>query len=178
ISISGGNDAHGNFNRFRQIGFPFFTMRENGQHVFGKVRTGVYLEKGLSLKPLLTAFKQGRMIVTNGPFLDIRVTNEKEECARVGAAISGSDFKLKIKCLSTPEYGRLHKLSIYLGDLSTKQEHLFLGPKNFPRAFEYVENIAINKIKNRCYLRAELYSKSNNQTFRCFTNPIWITKTS
>ena len=125
IFISGGNDAHGNFNRFRQVGLPFFTLRENYEHLFGKVRTGVFLEDKFSLPTLLKAFKNGRMLITNGPFVELLVKNDRNESAKSGDCISGKNFKIDLRCLSSPEFGKLSELRIYTGDLINRKERLF-----------------------------------------------------
>ncbi len=174
LFICGGNDAHGNFNRFRQIGFPFLTMREHHHHLFGKVRTGVYLEKGLSLNNLLEAFKQGRMVVTDGPFVNFWVKNEIKQQAGLGGSISGKNFTVEMECYSTPEFGGLKELKMYGGDLWTKKEGLIQATRKFSTKYKHFERIDINKKINSSYLRAELYSEQNGMTFKCFTNPIWI----
>lgn len=174
IFISGGNDAHGNFNRFRQIGFPFFTMRENHKHIFGKVRTGVYLEDDLSLKGILEAFKRGRMVITNGPFLNIKVKNELEQQARLGEAISGNSFQIEIECHSTPEFGILKQIQIYRGDLVHKKEKTIKQINHFSAPFQHSERIVVIENIGPSYFRAELFSEISSKIFHCLTNPIWI----
>lgn len=174
IFISGGNDAHGNFNRFRQIGLPFFTLRENHHHLFGKVRTGVYLENPLSLNFLLDAFKNGRMLVTDGPFVELIVKNEQGQSAKFGDCVSGNQFNLVVTCLSSMEFGVLSELHIYKGDLGTRSEDLLISIKHFDNKFEYREELILTERLDSVYLRAELYSKKEGDTFKCFTNPIWV----
>jgi hypothetical protein len=175
IFISGGSDAHGNFNRFRQIGFPFFTMREHHEHLFGQVRTGVLLENGPSFDAILEAFKHGRVIVTNGPFLDMWVKNENDEIARLGDTISGNEFRLVINCLSSTEFGHLKELRIYQGDLINHQEALLKLQTRFSSPFRLYEEMTLNKGPNPIYLRAELISERDGERLLCLTNPIWIT---
>ena len=175
IFISGGNDAHGNFNRFRQIGFPFFTMREHHEHLFGQVRTGVFMENGLALDAIVEACKHGRMIVTNGPFVNMWVKNENDEIARLGDSISGNEFQIAINCLSSPEFGPLKELRIYQGDLITRQEKLLKLETRFPSSFRLYEEMTMDKEPNPIYIRAELVSEREGKRFLCLTNPIWIT---
>jgi hypothetical protein len=174
LFICGGNDAHGNFNRFRQIGFPFFTMRENHNHLFGKVRTGVYLENGLSLDGILEAFKRGRMVMTDGPFVDFCVRNEIGQIARMGDSIFGKNFTVEIECHSTPEFGQLRELRIYRGNLIEKKETLFTTSRRFSETYDQLTKIEITEKPNPSYLRAELYSETNGKTLKCLTNPIWL----
>ena len=174
VFISGGNDAHGNFNRFRQVGFPFLTMRENHEHLFGKVRTGVFVEDTFSLPTLLKAFKNGRMLVTDGPFVELLVKNARSESARSGDCISGKNFKIDLTCLSSPEFGKLSELRIYKGDLINRKESLFKRVTNFSELFEYHEELKPVGNTAPSYIRAELYSKNEVGILKCFTNPIWL----
>jgi len=174
IFISGGNDAHGNFNRFRQVGLPFFTLRENYEHLFGKVRTGVFLEDKFSLPTLLKAFKNGRMLITNGPFVELLVKNDRNESAKSGDCISGKNFKIDLRCLSSPEFGKLSELRIYTGDLINRKERLFKSVLNFSDLFKHHEQLQMRKNSTPSYLRVELFSENKNEVLKCFTNPIWL----
>ncbi len=173
VFISGGNDAHGNFNRFRQIGFPFLTMRENHHNIFGKIKTAVYLEEKLTLDSLLKAIKNGRMLITNGPFLDFKITSGSKS-GRPGDTLKGNSFDLKVSCLSSPEFGELKELNIFWGDLQTKDEQLYKTIGEFKKAFEFDKIFSFYKPENPCYIRIELFSKSDEKEFKCLTNPIWI----
>ncbi len=174
IFICGGNDAHGNFNRFRQIGLPFFTMRENFLHLFGKVRTGIHIADRLCLNNIIEAMQKGHMIVTNGPFMDITLFNQSGQQATIGQTLPGNQFKLKIECLSSEEFGPLTKLKIYFGDLSKQEEELFLEHKNFKELYHYFIEKNFLLPAQKCYLRAELESFNGTEFFYCYTNPIWV----
>lgn len=67
ITLIAGTDAHGSFNRFRQIGTPHFTMREEQHEIFGTSITGVKIDGDFSLDSILQGLKKGRVIVTDGP---------------------------------------------------------------------------------------------------------------
>lgn len=173
IFISGGNDAHGNFNRFRQIGFPFLTMRENHHNIFGKIKTAVFLEDKLTLDSLLKAMKNGRMLITDGPFLDIKIISGNK-IGRPGDTLKGDNFELQVSCQTTPEFGSLTELKIFSGNLETKSERVYKTVGKFKEAFEFNRTFSFIKPENPCYLRAELFSKSTKKEFKCLTNPIWI----
>lgn len=174
LFISAGNDAHGNFNRFRQVGWPFLTMRENHQHLFGAVRTGVLLQTGLSLAALMEGFKNGRMIVTNGPFVDFSLNSETGERVHIGGEISGINAALRLECRSTQEFGALEELRVYRGNLEEKKEEIFFTKKTFSRPFQDTADIPFAGGAGRYYFRSELYSKNGGQTLQCLTNPIWV----
>lgn len=78
----GGNDAHGDLNDTTAVGFPLFTLKYSRDHVFGKVRTVVKLDKargsgreargageGLSRESLNEAFAGDNCYITDGPAL-------------------------------------------------------------------------------------------------------------
>ncbi|MCK5380552.1 MAG: CehA/McbA family metallohydrolase, partial [Candidatus Latescibacteria bacterium] len=93
----GGDDAHGNFNRFRQIGVPFVTMRESNQQRFGAVRTALYLPDGLSKPGMLEALRTGRSVITDGPFVAFHLESEAGERVCIGGTISGGKLWLEVE---------------------------------------------------------------------------------
>lgn len=173
LFITGGNDAHGNFNRFRQIGLPFITMRENHDHLFGKVRTGVHVEGQLTLASLLAAVKAGRMVVTDGPFVEMKLRNDGGE-AMIGGALSGAPTALELHCLSSPEFGELESVRIYIGDLARREEHPFCTAQSFQAKHQHRATIELSRFPKAGYVRVELYSRLGNRQFKCLTNPIWV----
>jgi hypothetical protein len=63
--LIGGNDAHGNFNRFRQISIPFLRLAENDRQLFGRMRTGVFLDEEVTEQSIVEALREGRAIITD-----------------------------------------------------------------------------------------------------------------
>ena len=172
LFIIAGNDAHGNFGRFRQIAFPFISMREHYDHLFGKIRTAVCLKQGddFSLPNLMQAVHEGRMVITNGPFVDMSVVTQTGQKAEIGGEVKSNQCVLNLKSISTPEYGALTRLIVYQGDVTTRKENKIAELQNFNTAFEHELKLAVASKAPLSYLRAELYS-----TFgKCFTNPIWM----
>lgn len=173
IFITGGSDAHGNFNRFRQIGLPFWTIREHREHIFGSVRTAVFLPGERCVASLIEAMRQGKMLVTDGPFLQITLTNEKAEQAMPGDTLRGTTFALQLKGMSTPEFGHLHKMTVFYGEFGTNREIQLRAYRDFGEMFECDESLEVQRSTDG-YVRAELQTHTGKRTFRCFTNPIWF----
>ena len=170
--ITGGTDAHGNFNRFRQLHLPFIKMREHHQQLFGQVRTAVYIpeETEWSENALLNSMKNGQMIVTNGPFLDLRVYNELGEEAIIGGIINGTkemNFKIILEAIVTKEYGLIEELKIYYGKVDIQEEIILRETKTNKIELEI-------KANNEDYIRAELIVCKNEKIYNAFTNPIWF----
>ncbi len=141
-------------------------------------RLGVLCEKGLTQGNLVDCIKKGKTLITNGPLLHFHVSNENEDLAYIGDTISGEELTVNFRLASTPEFGQLKKLCLYLGDLSTKKEEMIY--KIFFDKNNYKLKGAINfeVHDNTCYIRGELFSGHGNDSFYCFTNPIWVTKKS
>jgi hypothetical protein len=165
-----GNDAHGNFSIFRQIGFPFYTMRENYNHLFGKWLTGIYLTNNeLSTSSILDALKRGHCYMTDGPALRLQLENSTksyvmgEECS--------SPERGKIMVRSSEEFGGVKSVKILLGDLDKKVESVYLYDAPEIKKNEYTFKFSLDNIPDQGYLRAEILTEHNNQAL---SNPIWF----
>jgi len=171
LYILGGNDAHGDFNRYRGVKYPNTKLKESDNHIFGKIRTYAYCGENFSLDSVLNAMENGKTIVTNGPVAALKVQNDNGRIASVGDSISGRESKLIIKAASSKEFGQITKVDLIKGSLSEKQESLetsFIPENNcYNHDFTY-------KIEHQspCYLRLE--ASSDGEKYSCFTSPIWL----
>ena len=66
--IYAGNDAHGNFNMYRQIKTPMISLKQKDEQILGRSRTGIYAEN--NTEDAIKALKQGKCFITNGPFIE------------------------------------------------------------------------------------------------------------
>jgi len=174
LSIVAGNDAHGSFNRYRQLGLPFLYLEERSVHLFGKVRTAVFVNGKLNREKIIKALRSGHSYITTGPAMIIEIKNEKGERRIPGDEIEGNKFTLTINGLSTEEFGRFMSCKIWLGDLTEKREKVIKKIEEFDNNYKFVLNCDLGEIKNISYLRGELITKNNDGTFFCITNPIYI----
>ncbi len=175
LSLIAGNDAHGNFNRFRQIGFPFFTFREGNYQRFGVMRTGVWIEGNASIPGIIQAVKAHRTLVTSGPIVEMTMENAANETAVIGSELHGQALMLRVRAKSTPEFGQLKSLKIYRGDLDLKTEKLAFQFQNFMQCHSFQWEQRIIEPGNSSYLRAELVTATETGfENRCLTSPIWI----
>lgn len=175
LSLIAGNDAHGSFNRFRQIGFPFFTFRETNSQFFGNMRTGVRMIGNLSQQNIIDAVKSNNVLVTNGPIIDWSIQNESGQNAMIGDEIFGDQLILQITAKSSDEFGRLELIQILRGDLEIKNENAEFVIKNFADPYHFQEEQKLADLSKCTYLRAELTArKVDGQVTRCLTDPIWI----
>lgn len=172
--ILAGNDAHGNYNRFVQIGIPFFAIREKDTQLFGKMKTAVFASP--SEESIVNGLQKGKTVITNGPLLTIELETDSGAVGTIGDSIRGKRFLVKVRAQSTKEYGRLKSIKLYLGIIG-KREKEFRTLRTFgdPLKAHFITDW--ESVENFSYIRAELMTKeadgSDIDGF-CYTNPIWI----
>ncbi len=165
-----GNDAHGNFSRFRQVGFPFFTMRENHFHLFGKWRTGVYIQQSnINIRTILRNIKSGNCYMTNGPALQLQCFGNNKWYPMGVRCPFPSIVKLMSK--STEEFSELTNIKLILGDIENKNELILLEDLISNTAISYKKEFPLKDLPDRGYLRMEVSTKKD---FHALSNPIWF----
>jgi len=154
--IIAGNDAHGNFNIMRQIKIPFIKLFSSVEQVFGKFHTVFNYKRNDPIKGI----KSGKIIVSNGPFLDfwLEINGKKYP---IGSTIHTNKAKIFYETKSTPEFGEIKKIKLFIGDYSKKEEKQIL---NFQNACEL-------EIPENGYVRMSL---STSKMGKVYTNPVWI----
>jgi len=155
--IVAGSDAHGNFNRYRQVGFPMLKLLEAETQIFGSVRTGIHLGGALNVENLIEGLRSGRSLVTDGPFADLVVR---------GLAEGSSEAFIVAR--STPEFGPLSGLKLYRGKPGKENEQLLLE-EDFHA--EYSREISVPVQGTGGYLRLEVAASRGRL---CLTNPVYL----
>ena len=171
-----GNDAHGNFNRFRQIALPCLTMAENGDHVFGRFRTSFKSNKRLDLENVLAALRHGRANITNGLIVDLELVAKTGEVFHPGEAANAT--AVRVRAQSSPEFGRLERVKIWQGDLNSKQEKVIYECSVFTESYQFEAEAEWPALRETSYIRAEATSQQNSGAeegaiSRALTNPVW-----
>jgi len=172
--ITAGNDAHGNFNRFIQIGIPFFTIREKNLQLFGKMKTALYTS--LIETSVVSALQHGKSFITNGPLLVIEIETSTRNVGKIGETISGEKFLVKVKAKSTGEFGAFTSIKIIHGIIGKREKTLF-ETKNFSDPYNIHFITDWETTPTFSYIRAEGFTANGAGTDRegfCYTNPIWI----
>jgi len=165
-----GNDAHGNFARFRQIGIPFLSMRENYLHLFGQWRTGVYMEtEKRTMAGILNAIRRGTCFMTNGPALSLMAKDDQ------GWQQSGKQLKnitrIKLQARSSPEFSALKSVKIFIGFTGSKHESNLYQDDLDQQHYEYQKEIDFLPEKRNGYFRAEIVTQSGRMAL---SNPVWF----
>ena len=173
--IYAGNDAHGNFNRFRQVKIPMLSVWDHTNQILGKCRTGIMLNENLTVTGILDALRQGRCVISDGPLMEMAIKTEDGRSYTLGDTYKGSNIKVSIGSTSTDEYGYLDSFELFLGDLNTSEEreihHHTFKHERFSESEEF--ELDISTVSG--YVRGVLISKDRNgNQYHCYTNPIWI----
>jgi hypothetical protein len=167
IMIFAGDDAHGNFNRFRQIGIPFLKIRESHEQLFGMTRTAVRV-KDFNEDSLVTAIRSGASVITDGPIVDIRSDGK----SAIGETIPAGTVEVTVHSKTTSEYGRFQRIDLFLGEVGGLEKKLPLEHES--------ENVLIARLASnrRGYLRAEAWTiaedSQHGRSHFCLTNPVWL----
>jgi len=175
ISIVAGNDAHGNFARFRQIGLPFFTLRENDRdEIFARARTGVFIKDEFTYNNLIEALKKGRIIVTDGPFADISLSDGNGRQFFPGEVCNSSKVTLDVRVVSSKHFGAMKEIDLFIGDIEQKKETRKPIPVVPSGSYNLSTRINLEQLPHHGYIRLEVTSSTQVETFRCLTNAIYI----
>ncbi len=164
INIFAGNDAHGNFNRFRQVKLPMVKLWEQKRHLFGRVTTRVKVNDQLSPETIISNLKRGRVIISDGPMVELKVVqNEKEHGS--GDEVSLKDGGELLVCyLSTPEFGKVTSLSF----ISKNRQQKLSIPNDYGGKIKL-------PLEGNQYIRIEMVTHTESgEEHRAYTNPIWI----
>jgi len=176
LTIVGGNDSHGNFNRFRQIGVPFLRIVERPYQIFGKMRTGVLSGDQLSEDSLLAAIMKGLCFVTNGPLCVITLVNEDGARTEMGGFAQGSKLICNVQVKSTEEFGLLAGFCLYQGVIGGEKEQLLWHLKDVG-AYQFEGDVPVAGTVSS-YIRAEVFTRRESsprgEALFAFTNPIWV----
>jgi len=170
--IYAGNDAHGNFNKFRQIDLPMVSIKESDKQILGVCRTGVFPEKLNDINSSIDAMRIGNCFITNGPFLNMTIT-QKTNIFPMGSDIYSTIGQLNILAISNSEFGKLKGYRILKGIVGNRKEiilkEITLDEK------DYEMNIQLNiEVESTSYFRAEVETFNYRGPCIAMTNPIWL----
>ena len=134
-----GNDAHGNFNFFRQVGLPMWNLVQEDHHIFGRWFTGIAAEN--SLTGIMAGLSQGATYISDGPGIDLRVNGQLP-----GTTTPGGNLKIEAELVSSAEFGQLSKAQAFIWDNGVlKVKPLSLTP-------DYYHKISFEEEINRGYV--------------------------
>jgi hypothetical protein len=173
--VLAGDDAHGNFNRFRQIRVPFFKIHEKNEQLFGKMRTGVFTQS-LTEDGILKALRIGQSVITDGPVVNLLLDSQNSYISSLGKNYRTGKYSIRLIANTSIEFGTIDHIEVFKGHIGLSQEFMIISEK--PLQCYSINKMYEMEIKEKCYLRAEIWTSSSNsndgQSHYCITNPLWF----
>jgi len=187
IFLAGGSDAHGDLNYAAYLSLDNYAT----DNAIGKVQTvvrvpGDYGPGNLPpMEEILAAYRAGRSVVTDGPFLEIGLDTDGsgdgfgEDDLGIGEESSISAAfppELYFRWKSLPEFGQAVSLRLILASASGSETLAELDPTQSGQGFEGESSMDIGGLGLEGWhaLRAELLTEDGHAGHRAYTNPIWI----
>ena len=191
IFFAGGSDAHGDFN------YGAFLSLDNyaTDNAIGKVQTVVFVPDNGNgygsgnlppMSEILSAYRAGRSVVTDGPFVEIGVDRNGDgdfydgDDLTVGddtTGASAASLPMTVRWASTLDFGPVTSVQLIVGDASGTSTVLSLNPSATGEdwAGERVVDLGSYGFAGARYFRAECMTDRGDDVFRAYTNPIWVT---
>lgn len=170
LGIIGGNDAHGNFNRFRQLAVPFVTLREADHQLFGRVRTGI-LADSHSVASILDAIRRHRTIATDGP---VALITDLDGRPVLGSTLA-APTTLRLIARTSVEFGRIERIELRRGVIGSATEES-LEFWESPGELYWAWRHDVTELRPH-YLRLEITTHPggrDGKPHHCLTSPVWF----
>jgi len=181
IFITAGNDAHGNFNIYRQVKLPMFELVSEYKQIFGKCRTVIFSHSKSKID-IFAGIKSGNMYITNGPHFIFTVRNG-DKVYDIGSTfkVESGELEAELFINSSKYSGSIKGIILHRGFINSFEEKIIWKQEIVENIYSFNERIAIPVEKMDCYIRLEVFSSSthsNGKTLqhRAYSNPIWIKK--
>lgn len=174
-----GSDAHGSFNFSEGWGYDWDGIKAS-DNALGKVRTLIFLPQRSPGEPrhapsedeIEGAIRKGSLVVTDGPVLNFKVRYGEQE-ANLGDIMTVNDegvIELVVQAAWTEECGSIEKARVVY--------HFKNGLRSLSRQTTVMrgeQKILEDKLPSGPgYIRLETETHNGKDSYRCFTNPIWI----
>jgi histidinol phosphatase-like PHP family hydrolase len=170
VPLLAGNDAHGDFNRYRSIKTPFLSIYESTERYFGNGKTGIYARCS-SDEEIKNAILKGKSFVTNGPYVSINSDTSETSSVINNSGLPFGSTSFFAHCISTVEFGRIYKLIIYGLHIQEKKENIIIEKSYQKLLYNVFEPLTLGNIVSYRYIRAELHTITENGTvFKAFTS--------
>jgi hypothetical protein len=163
--IYGGSDAHGNFNRYRQIKIPMLTLLEKDEHTLGSGLTAVMAKA--NPESILEAMQKGRCYITTGFGLWLTLENEAGQIFHFGERAVGDRLTIRARALSNSEFSAIERCRLSMGLIGEAEEQALISQK--VEKDEWQAELSFSP-KGFGYIRLEAWSVSQ----AALSNPIWF----
>jgi Predicted metal-dependent phosphoesterases (PHP family) len=159
LPLLGGNDSHGDFNRYRYLSIPFISIQETFTRYFAWIKTGVYKKVSME-KELIDSIKNGATFVSSGPFLGMSKNKSLQDnlICNNDNELNGETITIILK--STFEFGLPYCVKLFYGKINTLREIVFFSKYLKAPEFDAFIEVSISQLKGKGYLRAEAEFKT------------------
>ena len=188
VFFAGGSDAHGDFNYGTYLSLDSYA----NDNAIGKVQTVVFVPGPYGpgdlppMAEILSAYRAGRSVVTDGPFVETGIDgNGDGDFADPGDITVGGDtggpsaasLPLTVRWASNADFGPVNSVRLKAGDPSSTTTILSLDPSASGEGWggERTVDLGTYGFTGTRYFRAECETDGGGDTFRAYTNPIWVT---
>jgi len=163
IFFMGGSDAHGSMNYHIEWNYSEKEILYGASsNALGKIRNAVYIPETFDQNSLKAALHQGRLIVTDGPFIALGISfdgtaEQYSDCDLLigdtgDVNYSTSDATLFLTWTSSEDWGEIKKILVYTGDETTEnspETAWTITPEN---GMNGSINLPLNSILKSAYL--------------------------
>ena len=176
LPLVAGNDSHGDFNRYRYISTPFFSVSENFNRYLSYCKTGIY-SKVHSRDAAICAIRRGETFVTNGPFLCLSSSNSISSNVVSSARIDSKPDAVTAIIKSSYEFGYPSFLQVFSGKLGDSKESLVFTEGYKEKSYSLCSKVLLERINVPGYIRAELTCRlDDGSTTFAATSPCYFGK--
>lgn len=177
MPLLAGNDAHGDFNRYRAIKVPFVAMSDTPDRYMGFGKTGIYGNHS-SIENLTRAIKKGETFVTSGPFAGISSSPSPADSIVSNQPVSRDIAAVFINALSCQEIGPLRDITCFAGAAGNPVEKTVLLKTFSEGLFAACEKLDVAGLPYKpTYIRAEVTCATEDPLSapaRAFTSPVYF----
>jgi hypothetical protein len=191
VFFAGGSDAHGDLNYSAYLSVDNYAT----DNAIGKVQTVVFVPDGgygygpgnlPPISEILSAYRGGRSVVTDGPFVEIGVDRNGDgdfydpDDLMVGDEASGpsaANLPMTVRWASSLDFGPVTSVQLFAGDALGTSPILSLDPSATGEQWsgERTVNLGAHGFAGARYFRAECMTDRGDDVFRAYSNPIWVT---
>jgi hypothetical protein len=188
LFLAGGSDAHGDFNYGTYLDLDSYA----NDNAIGKVQTVAYVPGPYGpgdlppMSDIMSAYRAGRSVVTDGPFVMIGVDrNEDGDFDDAGDLVIGDDatgssvgsLPMTVRWASTQDFGAATSVVLLAGNSGGTSTILSLDPSTSGESYggERVLDLGTLGLSGPNYFRAECLTDRGDDIFRAYSNPIWVT---
>jgi hypothetical protein len=187
VFLTGGSDAHGDFNYTTSLALDSYAT----DNAIGRVQTvarvpGPYGPGNLPpAEAILDAVRLGRMVVTDGPFVEMGIDRDNDgdwyetedlQLGDQGSANPNASLPMRIRWASLPEFGPITSVRIFAGSTTATSLLLAFDPTLSGEGYLGSSQLDLrdSHLHGPHYFRVECLTSDGDAGHRAYANPIWV----